>query len=168
MANWFLGGHPLKANGTGGRTDWSGTPNDTGDAWDHFLVNFWYPNGVHASFSSHQLTSTFADLCVRCFGAHGSADLHYAGLAHITPSEKDKAWIGTEKDDTFKGGCVSNIQKFVESIRTAAPVNNAPVAVESNLTAILGRMAAYQERTVTWDEMMASREKWELNLKLKW
>jgi len=29
-------------------------------------------------------------------------------------------------------------------------------------------MAAYEQRTVTWDEMMASREKWELNLNLKW
>jgi hypothetical protein len=29
-------------------------------------------------------------------------------------------------------------------------------------------MAAYQQRTVTWDEMMASTEKWEASLKLKW
>jgi predicted dehydrogenase len=168
MANWYLGAHPLKANGTGGRTDWSGTPNDTGDAWDHFAVTFWYPNDVHASFSSNQLTNSYADLCVRCFGVHGCADTHYGGLVRIASDRKDKVWMGAEKDDTFRGGCITNVQKFIESIRTGKPINNAAVAVESNLTGILGRMAAYQERTVTWEEMMASTEKWEADLKLNW
>ncbi len=168
MANWYLGGHPLKANGTGGRTSWAGTPNDTGDAWDHFAINYWYPNDVHASFSSNQLTGTFSDLCVRCFGIHGSADTHYGGLVRINSDRKEKAWVGAEKDDTFKGGCVTNVQRFCEAVRTGKPINNAAVAVESNLTGVLGRMAAYQQRTVTWEEMMASGERWEANLRLSW
>ncbi|MCC6859653.1 MAG: Gfo/Idh/MocA family oxidoreductase [Bryobacterales bacterium] len=168
MANWYLGGHPLKANGTGGRTNWAGTRNDTGDAWDHFALTFWYPDGVHASFSSNQLTNSFPDLCVRCFGVHGCADTHYGGLVRIVSDRKENAWLGAEKDDTFKGGCVTNVQNFVQSIRDRKPVNNAAVAVESNLTGILGRMAAYQERTVTWEEMMASSERWEADLALKW
>jgi myo-inositol 2-dehydrogenase / D-chiro-inositol 1-dehydrogenase len=168
MANWYLGAHPLKANGTGGRTDWSGTPNDLGDAYDHFAVTFWYPNSVHATFSSNQLTNTFSDLCVRCFGVHGCADTHYGGLVRILSDRKENAWTGAEKDDTFKSGCVTNVKNFIESIRAGKPINNAATAVESNLTGILGRMAAYQERTVTWDEMMASAERWELNLKLDW
>jgi hypothetical protein len=56
----------------------------------------------------------------------------------------------------------------VESIRTGKPINNAAVAVDSNLTGILGRTAAYRGGVVTWDEMMASTEKWEASLKLKW
>jgi hypothetical protein len=40
--------------------------------------------------------------------------------------------------------------------------------VDSNLTGILGRMAAYQGGIVTSDEMTASTEKWEAQLKLKW
>jgi predicted dehydrogenase len=168
MANWYLGAHPFKANGTGGRTDWTGTPYDYGDAWDHFAVNFWYPNNVHASFSSNQLTRTFSDLCVRCFGAYGCADTHYGGLVRISSEREGKNWQGADKDDTFKGGCITNVKSFVESIRAAKPINNAATAVESNLTGILGRMAAYQERTVTWDEMMASTERWELDLKLNW
>jgi len=168
MANWYLAGHPLKANGTGGRADWSGTQQDTGDAYDHFTVNFWYPNDVLASFSSHQLNGGFSDLCVRCIGIHGCADTHYGGAVRIVSEQHDKDWNGAEKDDTFKGGCVTNIVNFIDSVRNGKPVNNAPVAVESNLTGILGRMAAYQQRTVTWDEMMASTEKWEASLKLKW
>src|SRR5579883_3077844 len=168
VANWFLGGHPVKAAGTGGRTDWTGTRSDTGDAWDHFLVNYTYPKDVQASFSSNQLTGRFSDLCVRCFGLKGCADTHYGGLLRIVSDDRDKNWTGAEKDDTFTGGCITNIKNFVESIRTGKPVNNAATAVESNLTGILGRMAAYRGGAVTWDEMIASTEKWQANLQLKW
>jgi predicted dehydrogenase len=168
MANWYLNGHPLKANGTGGRTDWSGTQSNTGNAWDHFVVSYWYPNDTHATFSSHQLNGGYSDLCVRCIGLHGCADTHYGGLVRIASQEPEKAWMGAEKDDTFKSGCVANIKKFVESVRMGSAVNNAATAVDSNLTAILGRTAAYEQRTVTWDELMASRDRWDVKLSLKW
>jgi predicted dehydrogenase len=165
MANWYLGGHPVKATGAGGRADWSGTQNRLGDAYDHFAVTFWYPGDVHASFSSHQLNGAFSDLCVRVTGVHGTADTHYGGLVRILG---DKAWNGAEKDDTFRGGCVTNIQTFIDAVRNGKPVNNAPMAVESNLTAILGRTAAYEQRMVTWDQLMASTERWRVDLPLKW
>lgn len=168
MANWYLNGHPVKADGTGGRTNWAGTKSDTGDAWDHFAVNFWYPNGVMATFSSHQLTGAFSDLCVRCFGLQGCADTHYGGLVRIQSDDRTKTWNGTQTDDTFTSGCIANVQDFVESIRAGKPINNAAAAVESNLTAILGRMAAYRGGAVTWEETMASTEKWEADLKLRW
>jgi hypothetical protein len=82
--------------------------------------------------------------------------------------DPDKAWAGAEKDDTFTAGCITNIQNFIQSITTGKPVNNAATAVESNLTGILGRTAAYRGAAVTWDEMMTSTEKWEARLKLKW
>ena len=166
MANWYIGAHPLKATGTGGRTtDWKGTPWDAGDAYDHFLVNYWYPGEVHASFSSHQLNGAFSDLCVRLVGIKGTADTHYGGLVRIVG---ENAWMGAEKDDTFRSGAIANVKAFIEAVRSGKLVNNADQAVESNLTAILGRMAAYQQRLVTWDEMMRSNEKLEAELKLRW
>jgi myo-inositol 2-dehydrogenase / D-chiro-inositol 1-dehydrogenase len=168
MANWYLGAHPLKAAGAGGRADWAGTKSDTGDAFDHFALTYWYPGDVHATFSSHQLTGRFSDLCVRCFGLKGCADTHYGGSVRILSEEAANNWTGAEKDDTFTAGCITNIQNFVQSIRDSKPVNNAATAVESNLTGILGRMAAYRGTTVSWEEMMASTEKWEAELKLKW
>jgi myo-inositol 2-dehydrogenase / D-chiro-inositol 1-dehydrogenase len=76
ITNWYLGSHPMKANGTGGRTDWSDTQSNRGDAWDHFVVTFWYPNDVHATFSSNQLTASFSDLCVRYFGPYLAERIH--------------------------------------------------------------------------------------------
>ncbi|MGD0578174.1 MAG: Gfo/Idh/MocA family oxidoreductase [Bryobacteraceae bacterium] len=165
VANWLLQGHPLKATGAGGRTDWSGTGYDAGDAWDHFQVTFWYGNDVVADFSSNQLTNSFSDLCVRVFGIKGCADTHYGGLIRITG---DNAWMGAEKDDTFKQGCINNVKAFIASIRDGKPINNADQSVDSNLTAILGRMAAYQQRLITWEEMLKSKERLHADLKLKW
>jgi myo-inositol 2-dehydrogenase/D-chiro-inositol 1-dehydrogenase len=138
VTNWMLQGHPLRATGTGGRADWSGTPYNTGDAYDHFLVTYWYPNDVRVDFSSNQLTNSFSDLCVRCFGVKGCADTHYGGLIRITGSN---AWLGAEKDDTFRQGAINNVKAWVDSIRTGKLLNNAEEAVRSNLTGILGRTA---------------------------
>ncbi len=165
VANWYLKGHPLKAFGTGGRTNWSGTPYNAGDAYDHFLVTFWYPSDVQVDFSSNQLTNSFSDLCIRMFGIDGAVDSHYGGLVRITGKNQ---WLGAEKDDTFKQGAINNVKAFIQSIREGKPINNAEQAVESNLTAILGRTAAYQQRVVTWDEMMKSNERYEASLKLRW
>jgi len=165
VANWFLRGHPVAAHGTGGRTDWFGTPYDTGDAYDHFLVTYQYPDGVQADFTSNQLTNSFSDLCVRCFGVKGAADTHYGGLLRITG---EHAWNGTPKDDTFRQGAINNVKAFIDSIQSGTLLNNAETAVESNLTAILGRQAAYEKRTVTWDELLRSEERYEADLKLRW
>jgi myo-inositol 2-dehydrogenase/D-chiro-inositol 1-dehydrogenase len=166
VGNWFLQSHPIKASGTGGRTDWTGTDFNIGDAWDHFVVMYWYPNDVHVTFSSNQLTKSFADVAVRCFGVNGAVDAHYGGLVRVTGPN---AWSGTEKDDTFNGGAISNVKAFVDSIRTGKLLNNADIAVESTLTAILGRTAAYRQgEVVTWDDMMKANEKWETTLKLHW
>jgi predicted dehydrogenase len=165
VANWLLGAHPVKAHGTGGRTDWSGTQNDYGDAWDHFAVTYWYPDGVHASFSSHQLNGSVADLCVRAYGIHGCADTHYNGLIRITGNN---AWMGAEKDDTFRGGAIENVKKFVAAVREGKPIYNFETSVESNLTGILGRTAAYRSAEVTWEEMIRSTERWSTDVKLNW
>jgi predicted dehydrogenase len=165
VGNWMLNGHPIKAVGTGGRTNWAGTPYNAGDAYDHFSVTYWYPNDVHVTFSSNQITRAFTDLCVRCFGIDGCADLHYNGSLSIAGKNP---WKGPEKDPTFKEGAVSNVKAFVESIRQGKYLNNTETAVESNMTAILGRTAAYKEQMVTWDEMSKSTEKFEAELKLSW
>lgn len=165
VVNWLLNGRPVKAFGTGGRTDWRGTKWESGDAFDHFLVTFWYENDVKVQFSSNQLTSSYNDIAVRCFGIKGCVDAHYNGLVRIAG---ENAWKGSDKDDTFRQGAINNAKAFVESIRTGKLLNNSDDAVGSTLTAILGRTAAYQGRTVTWDEMMKRNEKLTADLKLRW
>lgn len=155
--NWLLNAHPLKAYGTGGRK----ARVDVGDCWDHFVVTYWYPDDVKVDFSSTQCIKGYNDICARIYGTGGTAEAHYGGSAVITGPQP---WKGAEKDDTGRLGTIDNIKAFVENVRAGRDVNNAAVAAESTLTAVLGRMAAYDQRIVTWDEMMRSNEKLDYKL----
>jgi myo-inositol 2-dehydrogenase / D-chiro-inositol 1-dehydrogenase len=159
VANWYLRSHPTKAFGTGGRK----ARIDVGDCWDHFLVTYWYPQDVKVDFSSAQFTKGYSDLCIRLYGSAGTVDSHYGGSVNITG---ERPWKGADKDDTFRQGAITNVKNFVESVGTGKYLNNAAESVDSNLTAILGRMAAYGERVVGWDEMLRSNQKLEADLKL--
>jgi predicted dehydrogenase len=159
VANWYLNGHPIAAAGTGGRL----ARTDVGDCWDHFVVNFRYANEVKVDFSSAQFTRGYDDLCIRLYGSGGTADSHYGGLVRITG---DKPWNGAEKDDTFNAGALTNVKNFIESIKTGKLLNNGVECCYSNLTAILGRNAAYKGSVVTWEDMLASDEKLAANLRL--
>jgi len=146
VANWYLKGHPLKAIGTCGQK-----ARMVGDVSDHFIVTYFYSDGVKVDFSSVQFAKGYSDLCMRLYGANGVCDAHYNGLVRITG---DQPWQGTEKDDTFRGGAVQNVKDFVAAVRGGSLLNNGDEAVRSNLTSVLGRIAASRGRFVTWDEMM--------------
>ena len=47
---------------------------------------------------------------------------------------------------------------FIESVSSGKFHNQAALGVESVLTAMLGREAAYQGRELTWDELLRSNE----------
>jgi myo-inositol 2-dehydrogenase/D-chiro-inositol 1-dehydrogenase len=153
VANWYLRDHPIKAWGTGGQRI-----RKTGDVWDHFIVTYFYPNDAKVDFSSVQFASGYGDLCMRLYGSLGTLDAHYGGLVKMTGRTQ---WTGSEKDDTFRGGAVQNIKDFVAAVQSGKPINNGAESVKSNLTGVLGRMAAARESMVTWDEMMKTTDRFD-------
>ncbi len=159
VANWYIGSHPIKAHGTGGRK----ARTDVGDCWDHFIVTYWYPNDIKVDFSSAQFTKGYNDLCIRMYGSKGTADSHYNGPVKITG---DNPWPGTDHDNTGHIGVGNNVKDFVKGLRSGNYVNHGQYAVQSTLTSILGRMASYSGEEVTWDKMMEEGEKMEAELEL--
>jgi predicted dehydrogenase len=158
VANWYLGSHPLKAFGTGGRKGRT----DVGDCWDHFIAIYWYPDDVRIDFSSGQYLKGYSDLCIRMYGTRGTVDSHYGGDVRITGEVQ---WTG-ERENTYQEPVLRNAREFEAGIRAGKPLNNFEEAATSTLTAILGRTASYEGRVVTWEEMMAKDEKLELHLTL--
>ncbi len=161
VANWLLQSHPVKALGTGGRK----ARVDVGDCWDHFLVTFWYPNDVLMDFSSAQYTLGYSDLCCRIYGTKGTVDTHYGGGWPVRITG-DNPWPGGETKNIYQEGAIKNVRDFVDGIAAGKPVNTGERGAISTLTSVLGRMAAYRGRTVTWDEMMKENETLETTLKL--
>ncbi len=152
VANWYLNGHPVKAVGSGGRK----ARVDVGDAWDHYVVRYDYPNDVLVDFASTQFLYGFDDMCMRLFGSEGTVDSHYGGNVNIRG--KSQSWKGGDTRAIYQEGALNNIKDFHASIVEGKPINNTQESANSTLTSILGRMAAHRGQPVTWDEMMAEAE----------
>jgi len=177
LCNWMLGAHPVKATATGGRNILT----HFGDCWDNYEVNFIYPGDIHLSFSSTQFGDYGVfDAGLRLFGASGTATVPYSGPIEIKGSQ---AWAWQDSPSTAAGsgkfaadGSFSdNLEfadrdkdrTFIDSI-TAGPAHNQIAAgVETALSCMLGRMAGYQRREVTWEDLLAQGENYELGFSLE-
>ncbi len=157
VVNWFMRTPPIRAYGTGGRAR-----EFVGSCWDHFAVIFYYPNNVLASFSSKQVGFGYDDIMCRVYGMKGTVDTHYAGK--VTLRSNEEAFNG-DTPNLYADGAVRNIATFHQNV-TGKDCSNLTVSpsVMSNLVTILGRTAAYQNREVSWDEMLKACEKLEPDL----
>jgi myo-inositol 2-dehydrogenase / D-chiro-inositol 1-dehydrogenase len=177
LCNWMVGAHPLKATATGGRnvlTHW-------GDIWDNYQVDYTYPNDVHFSFASTQFGIDNAfDAGLKLFGSSGSATCPYSGPIEITGSnawswqDSEAAAPGSGKFaangaflDNLKYADREKERAFVASIVSGPVHNQIADGVETALSCILGRMAGYQKREVTWEQMLAEKEDWPLGFSLE-
>jgi predicted dehydrogenase len=158
VATWILDQQPVRAYGKGGQK-----ARTVGDCWDHFSVIFTFPQDLLVSFSSKQFGEGWDDILCRMYGTEGVIDTHYFGEVTIRGK---KPYKGGKTDNLYTNGAVRNIATFYENV-TSGEFSNPTVApsVRSNLTTILGRMAAYDRREVAWDEMAKSQERFEPDLK---
>jgi predicted dehydrogenase len=159
VASWIMDAEPLSAVGTGGRKLRTGE----GVIYDHFNLVYEYPDGLAISFTSRQFGKGPDDIGCWVFGSRGTIDTHYFGDVKI---HGDAPYPGGRMGNLFTDGAVNNIATFHKSI-TEGRCDNPTVAasVRSNLTCVLGRIAAYTGRKVTWAEMMKANEKLEADLK---
>jgi myo-inositol 2-dehydrogenase/D-chiro-inositol 1-dehydrogenase len=174
LCNWILGAHPIKAMATGGRN----VLTHAGDCWDNYQVDFVYPGDVHMSFASTQFGAYGGfDAGLKFFGSEGSATTPYSGPVKILGSQawewKDSAATAPGSGTFAANGSFSdNLQfadrdkerTFIESITSGKSHNEIAAGVETALSCMLGRMAGYTHREVTWDELLANGETYELGM----
>jgi myo-inositol 2-dehydrogenase / D-chiro-inositol 1-dehydrogenase len=176
LANWMLDAHPLKATATGGRNILT----HAGDCWDNYQVDFTYPNDVRLSFSSTQFGSYgLFEAGLRFFGAEGAATVPYAGPVQIVGSQP-WAWQQSEDQSAPQGKFAANgafadnlafadrekERTFIDSIVSGPAHNQIADGVQSALSCMLGRMAGYRHREVTWEELQAHGETYKLGMDL--
>jgi myo-inositol 2-dehydrogenase / D-chiro-inositol 1-dehydrogenase len=144
VANWVLQAHPLRATGVGGRQ--ARTAARFGHIYDHFAVDFEYPNGAHVLSMCRQMQGTRGKIGERFTGTKGASD----ACTRITGANP---WV-YEKPERPVTGYVQEHTNLIASIRAGRPLNELRQVAESTLTAIMGREAAYTGQEVTWDEML--------------
>jgi len=137
-----------------------------GDNWDHFGILYQYADNVPVMFSSKRYNDGAGELdkhqIVELYGTEGRLQTKYGGKCMILGKHLYK---GGKTTTLYRDGAVTNIATF-HTLITTGDFSNASVeyGVQSNLIAIMGRTAGYEKRLVTWDEILKSDEKMELNL----
>jgi myo-inositol 2-dehydrogenase / D-chiro-inositol 1-dehydrogenase len=176
LSNWLLGSHPVKASASGGRN----VLTHYGDCWDNYQVDYTYSGDVHFSFASTQFGNYGGfDAGLKLFGSDGAATVPYSGPVQITGSQ---AWVWRDSAATAPGsgtfaanGAFSDNlafadrdkdRAFIDSITSGPAHNQIAAGVETALSCMLGRMAGYQKREVTWEDLLAHGETYQLGFSM--
>jgi predicted dehydrogenase len=176
LCNWILGARPLKATATGGRS----ILKHAGDCWDNYQVDFTYPGDVHLSFSSTQFGDYGGfDAGLKFYGSSGMAAVPYSGPMQIVGAQA-WAWQDAAASTTGGGKFAANgafqdnlafadrdkERTFIESITSGQSHNQIAAGVETALSCMLGRMAGYQHREVTWEDLLSQGETYQLGMNI--
>ncbi len=162
VAGWIMNQPPLTAVGSCNRK-----MRPHGNCKDHFSVIYKYADDVDISFTSRQFDGqgTKPDgIRNRMFGSKGVLETQYAGMVLLRAKEFYKG----ADTGLYQSGPFANLTEFHKNV-LAGDASNTTVApsVQSNLLTILGRTAAYTGKPVVWETVLASKEKWKLELELK-
>ena len=145
VINWAIGSPPVNCMGMGGRQ--VRTQPEFGNIFDHFAVEYEYPNGARVMSMCRQTPGCADNVSERVMGTKGLAYMDGAngyirGLnAHTVEKESPNPYVQEHTD-------------LIASIRKGTPLNEGKRIAESTLTAIMGRMSAYTGRALSWDWVM--------------
>jgi predicted dehydrogenase len=149
IMNWVLNAHPIRAIGLGGRQ--ARTAEVNGHIFDHFAVEFEYPNGVRMFSQCRQINNCDGKVEEAVLGTKGTSN-----CANWIRPQEGRPWRFREQDvNPYEQEHVN----LINSIRTGNPINEARTIAEATLVGIMGRESAYSGKTLTWDQVYNSTMK---------
>jgi predicted dehydrogenase len=140
---------PLSCTAMGGRQ----IPAEGGNIYDHFEVNYVYPNGVRAFLGSRQIEGCWNENADYIMGTKGVCTIGRSPMPKIT-GQTEWTFTGT-KYDMYQ----YEHDMLFQAIRKGQTINNGERMATSTLLAMMGRMAAYTGREITWDMALNSQER---------
>lgn len=151
VVNWFMGAHPLKASGYGGRA----VRKDIGNIMDNLAATFEYPDGTILSYSANQfMTRNFNDVSETFMCDKGAINTSRRGYTLYDSDQRGAAPKVVQSESSKADITKDAVDQFIEGARTGKIENAGIYAAESTLTAILAREAIYKKREMTWAELM--------------
>ena len=147
VCNWVMDGFPVKAQGLGGRQVRIGL--EFGEIFDHHAVEFTYADGTKMMSQCSHMPGAWSSVSEHAHGTHGSANFSQgritsAGGWDWRYREEAPNPYQVEHDDLFR------------ALREGTPYNEVEYGAKSTMTAILGRMATYSGKEVSWEEALQS------------
>lgn len=160
VCNWAMesalgaDSHPVSCVGMGsrighhrGRPD--GNPREVGHIFDNFAIDYAYKNGVHMLSMCRQIPDTKENISEAIAGAKGPCNPGNSILG--------KAVLDADQRKQARDPYVQEHTDLIASIRAGKPLNELKTVAQASLTAVMGRMAAYTGKEVTWDKALNSK-----------
>ena len=150
VINWFKGGHPVKAQGMGGRQVRNGK--DHGEIFDHHYVEFTYADGSILNSQCRHIPGTMSKVDELLIGTKGRI---HAGDANITDL-KGKVLYQFDRATENNPYQTEHDELFAAIAKGEYKFADAENGASSTMTSILGRMATYSGQVVEWDKSINS------------
>jgi myo-inositol 2-dehydrogenase / D-chiro-inositol 1-dehydrogenase len=147
---WIMNDQPpLSAVAVGGRA----VPANGGNIYDHFEVNYLFPNGYRVFLANRQATGCYNGTLDYVMGTDGTLLLGGGQPRIETPDGKVKWQFQGQEYDMYQ----REHDVLFASIRSGKPKNDDLNLATSTLLALMGRHAAYSGQQVTWDQALNSQ-----------
>lgn len=147
-ASWVMHDEPPeRAWGSGGR-QYRGKL-AIGNIFDHHCVTYEYANGVRLYSHCRRQAGCTNDVSDILLGTKGTCNV----LKHRIEGENEWTFDGP-KPNMY----VAEHEALFQSIRNGQPINNGLYMSRSSMLAVLGRMATYTGKTITWEQAINSKE----------
>ncbi len=141
---------PVSAVGHGGRQ----IPQDGGNIFDHFEVNYLYPNGARAFIAHRQIPGIYNENADYILGTKGKVTIGRSPLPKVEDHQGNILWaFKGEKNDGYQ----YEHDLLFAAIRKGQPINKGDRMISSTLLAIMGRQATYTGQELTWEQIQNSK-----------
>lgn len=152
VINWFKGGHPVKAQGMGGREVRKGK--DNGEIFDHHYVEFEYADGSILNSQCRHIPKTMSRVDELMVGTKGKI-LCDAGTI-LDSKGKVIYQYPFNKNGEANPYQTEHDELFAAIAKGEYKFDNTEYGAHSTMTSILGRLATYSGQVVNWDKAINS------------
>lgn len=149
VSNWAKNALPIRAQGQGGREVRVGP--DFGEIYDHHIVEYEYADGSRMLSQCRHMPGCMNRVSEAFHGTRGSAPRP----GEILAPDGSTIWSRDARNDANPYQ-VEHDELFAAIAQGEYRFADAQRGADATMTAILGRMATYSGRVITWDEAMAS------------
>lgn len=145
---WIKGDvYPVAATSLGGRQ--KRTAAKFGTVYDHFATVYEWADGTRGYSYCRQQDGCWRDVNEYVFGSEGRANVFQHAIAG------PRAW---RYDGPVRDMYQAEHDEMFAALHAGERIDNSDYMCKSTLMALLGRMAAYTGKRITWEQALASEE----------
>jgi predicted dehydrogenase len=141
---------PTRCTAVGGRQ----IPAHGGNIFDHIEVNYEWASGLRGFIAQRQISGCHSENSLYVLGSKGTATISGFGPKGVSISGANSWTYDGPSPDMYQ----VEHDEFFDSIRTGKPINDGDRMVTSTMAGIMGRMAGYTGKQVTWEMALNSKE----------